>query len=67
MIQTFQVDYLPEIGEARFHISMTHFCWYNDSFDNHLTVDRVPGMDGLIAATSGVAILFPVLGTGLLM
>jgi sarcosine oxidase/L-pipecolate oxidase len=53
VIQTFLDKYLPELGEAGIHISMTRICWYNDSFDNHLTVDRVPGMDGLMVATSG--------------
>lgn len=53
VIQTFLDDYLPELGEAGIHISMTRICWYNDSFDNHLTVDRVPGMNGLMVATSG--------------
>ncbi|OKL56591.1 hypothetical protein UA08_08178 [Talaromyces atroroseus] len=53
VIQAFLDQYLPELGEAGIHISMTRICWYNDSFDNHLTVDRVPGMDGLMVATSG--------------
>ncbi|KAH8894135.1 putative sarcosine oxidase [Thozetella sp. PMI_491] len=53
VIQKFLDDYLPELGEAGIHISMTRICWYNDSFDNHLTVDRVPGANGLMVATSG--------------
>jgi sarcosine oxidase/L-pipecolate oxidase len=53
VIQTFLDKYLPELGEAGIRISMTRICWYNDSFDNHLTVDRVPGMTGLMVATSG--------------
>lgn len=53
VIQKFLDDYLPELGEAGIQICMTRICWYNDSFDNHLTVDRVPGMTGLMVATSG--------------
>jgi sarcosine oxidase/L-pipecolate oxidase len=53
VIQTFLDEYLPELGEAGIQISMTRICWYNDSFDNHLTIDRVPGMTGLMVATSG--------------
>jgi sarcosine oxidase / L-pipecolate oxidase len=53
VIQTFLDEYLPELGDAGIHISMTRICWYNDSFDNHLTVDRVPGTNGLMVATSG--------------
>ena len=53
VMQAFLDAYLPGLGAAGIHISKTRICWYNDSFDNHLTIDHVSGAKGLMVATSG--------------
>jgi len=65
VIKRFLHDYLPELAEAGLGISYTRICWYNDSFDNHLVVDRIPGVDGVMVATgdSGHAFKYlPIIG-----
>ncbi|KAL1584458.1 hypothetical protein WHR41_06267 [Cladosporium halotolerans] len=66
VIERFLQNYLPELGAAGLKISKTRICWYNDSFDNHLVIDRVPEVGGLMVATgdSGHAFKYlPVLGS----
>jgi sarcosine oxidase/L-pipecolate oxidase len=65
VIKRFLHDYLPELAEAGLGISYTRICWYNDSFDNHLVIDRLPGVDGVMVATgdSGHAFKYlPIIG-----
>lgn len=65
VIQKFLNDYLPELAEAGVEISYTRICWYNDSFDNHLIIDRIPKIDGVMVATgdSGHAFKYlPIIG-----
>lgn len=53
-IGRFVADYMPELAEAGLdRVAFTRLCWYNDTFDNHFVVDRVPGQDGLMVATGG--------------
>jgi sarcosine oxidase / L-pipecolate oxidase len=43
---------LPTAGtESYKKLDMTRICWYSDSYDNYLIVDRVPGHEGLMVAT----------------
>jgi sarcosine oxidase/L-pipecolate oxidase len=66
VIERFLRDYLPELGEAGLEITHTRICWYNDSFDNHLVIDRLPDKSGVMVATgdSGHAFKYlPVLGS----
>jgi len=66
VIRRFLRDYLPELGEAGLDIMHTRICWYNDSFDNHLVIDRIPDKGGVMVATgdSGHAFKYlPVLGS----
>lgn len=53
VLQRFIDEYMPELGEEGIGIWLTRLCWYNDSFDNHYVIDRVPGHDGLMVATAG--------------
>lgn len=65
VIKRFLHDYLPELAEAGLDISYTRICWYNDSFDNHLVIDRLPGTGGVMVATgdSGHAFKYlPIIG-----
>lgn len=65
VINHFLKEYLPELAEAGLGISQTRICWYNDSFDNHLVIDRVPGMQDVMVATgdSGHAFKYlPIIG-----
>lgn len=58
-------EYLPELRESGIGISMTRACWYNDSYDNHLLIDHVPGSEGLMVATAGSGHAFkylPIIG-----
>lgn len=66
VIEGFLRTYLPELGTAGLGISHTRICWYNDSFDNHLVIDRLPNLSGVMIATgdSGHAFKYlPVLGS----
>lgn len=65
IIQGFIDQHLPELAEEGLGISTTRLCWYNDSFDNHLVVDWVPGVKNVFVATGGSGHAFkylPVLG-----
>ncbi|KAL2815808.1 FAD dependent oxidoreductase [Aspergillus cavernicola] len=53
VIQSFLEEYLPEIAAEGIDIFLTRICWYNDSFDNHLVIDRLPGTEGVMVATGG--------------
>ncbi|KAL4940182.1 hypothetical protein BDV06DRAFT_224357 [Aspergillus oleicola] len=53
VIQSFMESHIPELSENRVDISLTRVCWYTDSYDNHLVIDQVPNMDGLMVATGG--------------
>ncbi|KAL3481448.1 FAD dependent oxidoreductase [Aspergillus californicus] len=53
VVRSFLKSHLPELAENGVDIALTRACWYNDSFDNHLVVDRVPRIDGLMVATGG--------------
>jgi len=53
VISRFLREYLPELAAEGIHISTTRLCWYTDSFDNHLVIDRVPETSGLMVATGG--------------
>ena len=56
---------MPEIVEHNIPLIKSRLCWYNDSFDNNLVVDRVPSKKGLMVATGGSGHGFkylPVLG-----
>ena len=53
VISNFVNEYLPELGQEGITIHTTRICWYNDSYDNHLVIDRVPDTDGLMVATAG--------------
>ncbi|KAH6678861.1 FAD dependent oxidoreductase [Plectosphaerella plurivora] len=53
-IAKFVADFMPELAEAGYDkVAFTRLCWYNDTFDNHFVVDRVPGQEGLMVATGG--------------
>ncbi|KAL5341012.1 FAD dependent oxidoreductase [Aspergillus crustosus] len=65
VIRSFLQSHLPELGENGVDIALTRVCWYTDSFDNHLVIDRVPGREGLMVATGGSGHAFkylPVIG-----
>ncbi|KAF2724607.1 putative sarcosine oxidase [Polychaeton citri CBS 116435] len=65
VVQRFLKDHLPELADEGLDITTTRVCWYNDSFDNHLLVDRVPEVEGLMVATAGSGHAFkylPVIG-----
>ncbi|CZR68641.1 related to fructosyl amino acid oxidase [Phialocephala subalpina] len=65
VIKTFVAKNLPELNEHNIPIVKSRLCWYNDSFDNHLVVDRVPSRKNLMVATGGSGHGFtylPVLG-----
>jgi sarcosine oxidase/L-pipecolate oxidase len=65
VLKRFTEEYLPELGNEGIDIEMTRVCWYNDSYDNHLIIDRVPEQDGLFVATAGSGHAFkylPILG-----
>ena len=65
VIKTFVSQNLPELNEHKIPIIKSRLCWYNDSFDNHLVIDRVPGKKNLMVATGGSGHGFkylPVLG-----
>ncbi|KAF4473116.1 sarcosine oxidase [Fusarium albosuccineum] len=53
VLRRFLDEYLPELGAEGIDIWLTRLCWYNDSFDNHYVIDRVPGHEGLVVATAG--------------
>lgn len=53
VLRKFLSEYLPELEAEGIDIWLTRLCWYNDSFDNHYVIDRVPGHDGLVVATAG--------------
>lgn len=63
VMQGYVRDFMPELEPLG--IALTRVCWYNDSFDNHFVVDRVPGLDGVVVATGGSGHAFkylPILG-----
>lgn len=65
VIQKFMDMHLPELAREGLGITMTRLCWYNDSYDNHLVIDRVPATEGLLVATGGSGHAFkylPVIG-----
>ncbi|KAG4432739.1 hypothetical protein IFR05_011769 [Cadophora sp. M221] len=65
VIKTFVAQNLPELNEHKIPMVKSRLCWYNDSFDNHLVIDRVPGRENLMVATGGSGHGFkylPVLG-----
>lgn len=65
VIKSFVAEYLPELNEHGIPLVKSRVCWYNDSYDNHLVVDHVPGKEGLMVATGGSGHAFkylPVLG-----
>jgi sarcosine oxidase/L-pipecolate oxidase len=65
VIKKFVAQNLPELNEHNIPIIKSRLCWYNDSFDNHLVVDRVPSRKNLMVATGGSGHGFkylPVLG-----
>lgn len=53
VIQSFMAEYLPEVIAEGIGMYFDRLCWYNDSFDNHLVIDHVPGRKGLMVATGG--------------
>ncbi|KAL4966570.1 FAD dependent oxidoreductase [Aspergillus stella-maris] len=53
VIRRFLDSHIPELAENGVDISLTRVCWYTDSYDNHLVLDRVPGRQGLMVATGG--------------
>ncbi|KAI6889730.1 nucleotide-binding domain-containing protein [Hortaea werneckii] len=65
VIQQFVAKNLPELEQEGIGLATTRVCWYNDSFDNHLVIDRVPETEGLMVATAGSGHAFkylPVIG-----
>lgn len=65
VISGFVAENLPELVEHEIPIVLSRVCWYNDSYDNNLVLDFVPGIDGLMVATGGSGHAFkylPVLG-----
>ncbi|KAL4877768.1 FAD dependent oxidoreductase [Aspergillus karnatakaensis] len=65
VVRSFLASHLPELAENGVDIALTRVCWYTDSFDNHLVVDRVPECEGLMVATGGSGHAFkylPVIG-----
>ncbi|KAH8689879.1 putative sarcosine oxidase [Talaromyces proteolyticus] len=53
VIQSFIDEYLPEVKKEGIEVFLTRLCWYNDSFDNHLLIDHLPGKKGVFVATGG--------------
>ena len=49
-IRGFVEQHMPELLSCE---TKARLCWYTDSFDNHLVIDFVPDMDGLMVATGG--------------
>lgn len=65
VVKGFVAEYMPEIAQHKIPLIKSRICWYNDSFDNNLVVDRVPWKKGLMVATGGSGHGFkylPVLG-----
>jgi sarcosine oxidase/L-pipecolate oxidase len=65
VVKDFVSEYLPELVEYNIPLTKSRVCWYNDSFDNNLVVDRVPSKKNLMVATGGSGHGFkylPVLG-----
>ncbi|KAF7191409.1 L-saccharopine oxidase [Pseudocercospora fuligena] len=65
VIQGFLDEHLPELAAEGLGIDKTRICWYNDSYDNHLVIDWVPNVEGLMVATGGSGHAFkylPVIG-----
>ena len=65
VVKNFVAEYLPELFEQKIPLVRSRLCWYNDSFDNNLVVDRVPSKKNLMVATGGSGHGFkylPVLG-----
>ncbi len=50
VIRGFVEKFIPELQSSAMK---SRLCWYTDTFDNHFTVDFVPGKDGLMVATGG--------------
>lgn len=63
VIQRFLSEHLPELAEEDLGIDYTRICWYCDSYDNHLVIDRVPETEGLMVATAGSGHAFKYLPT----
>ncbi|KAL4949881.1 FAD dependent oxidoreductase [Aspergillus filifer] len=53
VIRRFLNSHIPELAENGVDIALTRVCWYTDSYDNNLVIDRVPGKRGLMVATGG--------------
>ncbi|KAL4799270.1 FAD dependent oxidoreductase [Aspergillus venezuelensis] len=53
VIRRFLDSHIPELAEDGVDITLTRVCWYTDSYDNHLVIDRVSGKEGLMVATGG--------------
>ena len=65
VVKGFVAEYVPEVLEHKIPLIQSRLCWYNDSFDNNLVVDRVPSKKRLMVATgrSGHGFKYlPVLG-----
>lgn len=65
MVKGFVTEYMPEVVEHKIPLIKSRICWYNDSFDNNLVVDRVPSKKNMMVATGGSGHGFkylPVLG-----
>ncbi|RMY70025.1 hypothetical protein D0863_06074 [Hortaea werneckii] len=65
VIRRFVAENLPEFEQEGISLAKTRVCWYNDSFDNHLVIDRIPETEGLMVATAGSGHAFkylPVIG-----
>lgn len=65
VVKGFVAEYMPEVVEHKIPLIKSRICWYNDSFDNNLVVDRVPSKKNLMVATGGSGHGFkylPVLG-----
>ncbi|TKA34140.1 hypothetical protein B0A50_00120 [Salinomyces thailandicus] len=61
----FIADHLLELKQEGIGLTTTRVCWRNDSFDDHLLIDRVPKTEGLMVATAGSGHAFkyfPVIG-----
>lgn len=53
VVQRFLDEFLPELAAENIGVSLTRVCWYNDSYDNHFVIDRMPNTEGLMVATGG--------------
>ena len=65
VIENFLAEHLPELAAEGLGITKTRVCWYTDSYDNHLVIDHVPNVEGLMVATGGSGHAFkylPVIG-----